>query len=77
MYLVQTFVLPGVDLLAEQVRGGVGLTPLEVGAVIMLGSVGISAALGLGVHLLIERPMTEMLKRRFGVERIAPIAREG
>lgn len=77
VYLVQTFVFPVVDLLAERVRGIVGLTPLEVGAVVMLGSLGISAALGLGVHLLIERPMTDVLKRRFGVERISPIAREG
>lgn len=76
VYLVQTFVFPVVDLLAERVRNVVGLTPLEVGAVIMLGSVGISAALGLSVHLLIERPVTERLKQRFGVERIAPIARE-
>lgn len=76
VYLVQTFVFPAVDLLAEQVRGRVGLTPLAVGAVIMLGSLALSAAMGLGVHLAVERPLTEMLKRRFGVERIAPIVRE-
>lgn len=76
VYLVQTFVFPVVDRLAERARGMVGLSPLEIGVAVMLGSLGFSAALGLGAHLLIERPLTEMLKRRFGVERIAPIARE-
>lgn len=76
VYLVQTFVFPAVDELAERVRTTAGLTPLEVGATVILGSMALSAAMGLGVHLLMERPATEMLKRRFGAERIAPIARE-
>lgn len=75
VYLVQTFVFPVVDLLAERVRGTAGLRPMEVGAAVILGSLGLSAGMGLGVYLLIERPATEMLKRRFGVERIAPIVR--
>ena len=76
VYLVQAFVFPVVDRAAERVRGTAGLSPLEIGVAVMAGSLALSAALGLGVHLAVERPLTDLLKRRFGVERIAPIARD-
>ena len=77
VYLMQTFVFPVVDLFAERLRGTGGLTQLELGAVVVAGSLAASAAIGVTVHLTVERPLTEMLKRRFGVDRIAPIARQG
>lgn len=76
VYLVQTFVFPVVDRLAEWVRRTAKLSPLELGGVVIMGSLAVAAATGVGVHLIIERPLTELLKRRFGVERIAPITRE-
>ena len=71
IYLVQTFVLPGLGLVFDRV-GGVGWQVAEVG----LG-LGVTMLTGVGVHLLVERPVTEFLKRRFGAERIAPIVRAG
>ena len=70
IYLVQTFVLPGLGLVLA--RGGRLGQVAEVGLGLLVTTLA-----GVGVHLLVERPVTAMLKRRFGAERIAPIARVG
>ena len=72
IYLMQTLVLPVLG--AAFARGDEWLRamPLRQGIEVALGLVA-TTIVGVVTHLLLERPMTEFLKRRFGRERVAPI----
>ena len=75
IYLVQTFALPVLGAVFDSVEGVVmRATPLREAVEVVLG-LGVTTLAGVAVHLLVERPVTDFLKRRFGRERIAPIAR--
>ena len=75
IYLVQSFALPVLSAVFNRATS-LRAVPLYQVAEIALG-LGVTTIAGVAAHLLLERPMTEFLKRRFGAERIAPIAREG
>ena len=77
VYLVQTFVFPAVDQAATLLRGAYPqVTPLGRGFGFVTISLALTALFGVGTHLLLEKPMTTVLKRTFGPDRIAPIARQ-
>ena len=77
IYLIQIFVFPVVDAAALRLRAIFpSATSWLLGTGIVICSVLAAAAAGVATHLLIERPITEFLKRRFGTDRIAPIARD-
>ncbi len=77
IYLIQIFVFPVVDGLADRLRASApSVSPGWLGAGVVVSSMLVTAVAGVATHLLLERPMTELLKQRFGVERIAPIVRE-
>ena len=77
IYLVQTFVLPVLGHAFDwgEHRGMEGLPMWQVVEVTL--GVALTTLAGVGMHLLVERPLTNLLKRRFGMERIAPVMREG
>jgi peptidoglycan/LPS O-acetylase OafA/YrhL len=73
IYLVQMFVFPPLHwLLARVWPGRVHVHPVEQGMVLMGLSLVGSAALGLVTHRLVERPMTERLRRAARVSK--PVA---
>ena len=74
IYLVQTFVLPAVGAVFNRAGASMQATPLYQLAEVALG-LGVTTIAGVGAHLLLEVPVTQFVKRRFGAERIAPIAR--
>ena len=76
IYLVQTFVFPVVH--AVFARRGLEFVhgrPIEAGVIMMAMSLVATSAAGVGTYLVVERPMTQLLKARLGAVRIAPIAR--
>ena len=78
IYLVQVFIFPLVDGVALRVGAAdPGASPRLLAVAVVVWSVLLTAVAGVGTHLLVERPLTQQLQRRFGRERIAPIAREG
>lgn len=76
IYLVQIFVFPVVDAVGLRLRASVAaITPWELGVGIVATSFVGAIVAGVATHLVLERPLTELLKQRFGAERIAPITR--
>ena len=77
IYLVQIFVFPVVDAAALRIRASAPtVTPWELTTGVVVASLLSASLAGIATHLLVERPLTDLLKQRFGTERIAPIARQ-
>ncbi len=77
IYLIQSFVFPPIDLLADHLHGALSrLTPGERGIGMIALSLLLTLFAGVVVHRIVEQPIVDWLKRQFGTDRIAPIARQ-
>jgi peptidoglycan/LPS O-acetylase OafA/YrhL len=74
IYLVQTFCFPVLHLLlARMAPEMVHARPVAAGVAMLLASLLMTSVAGVLLFRLVERPMTERLRRGFGVARPEPV----
>jgi len=70
IYLIQTFLFPILHFgMALWSHGLVHRDPLEAGLLMLVMGVALASVAGVGLHHLVEKPMTERLRRSVGVSR--------